>query len=69
MLAKSSMLLRLVGPRVLSRTNLNRNIGSSSAVLNAAAGPTDPIQKLFADKVILNYYIYSYHSQVQFINY
>ena len=59
------MLLRLVGPRVLSRTNLHRNIGSSSTVLQAAAGPTDPVQKLFADKVLLNHYKYFNYSKVQ----
>ena len=50
MISKSSLLLRLA-PRILNRPNLQRNFGASSVALQEAAGPIDPVQKLFADKV------------------
>merc|ERR1711994_490452 len=42
---------RLV-PKGLSRTNLTNNLSTTNLILNAAAGPTDPIQQLYADKVV-----------------
>merc|ERR1712110_1324650 len=50
MLIKSSTFLRSVALPFL-RANLRRNFGASSVALKPAAAATDPIQRLFADKV------------------
>ena len=38
-------------PKGLSRNSLTNNISTTNIILNSAAGPTDPIQQLYADKV------------------
>merc|ERR1712059_200329 len=50
MLVRSSSVFRSAA-QVFIRTNIRRNIASSTVALNPAAAATDPIQKLFADKV------------------
>ena len=53
MIRNSSLILRLV-PKGLSRNSLTNNISTTNIILNSAAGPTDPIQQLYADKVSIN---------------
>ena len=53
MIRNSSVILRLV-PKGLSRNSLTNNISTTNIILNSAAGPTDPIQQLYADKVGIN---------------
>ena len=50
MMANTSTIFR-VAPRALIRTSIQRNLASTSVSLNTAAGPTDPIQNLFVNKV------------------
>jgi len=52
MMLSTTPLLRTAATFV--RANLRRNIGTSYVALKPAAAATDPIQKLFADKVNLN---------------
>ena len=51
MFSKSIQVLRLA-PRLPNTPNAFRKLSSANALQNSA-GATDPIQKLFADKVIL----------------
>ena len=53
MIRNSSLILRLV-PKGLPRNSLTNNLSTTNIILNSAAGPTDPIQQLYADKVGIN---------------
>ena len=50
MMKNSSLILRLV-PKGLARKTLNNQLSTNKIILKAAAGPIDPIQQLYADKV------------------
>ena len=50
MIKNSSLILRLV-PKGIARKTLNNQFSTDKIILKAAAGPIDPIQQLYADKV------------------